>query len=424
MELERVFTDLGTLKKLQGGPLGMHQDGFCAWLLSRGFSRHTIRMHLSNVSHFNEHLGRQEIVVDQLLRSTDVADFFEEYPAWCRQRGSLEGHLRRVHHSVSRFVEYLYEEGQFDPVLVVEIHQPLLDAYLAWMAHYQHAAAGTLELRAQYLTPFLRWLGLQATPQGLATLAPDDIEAFFLAYASMAGRAARRSMQAALRTFFRFCLYQGYVHAPLDLAVPTLRTYKLATVPRGLTDAQAQQVLHGVNRKTFVGRRDYAILQLLFTYGVRGCQVRALRLEEIDWARNQILFEPAKGGKASLLPLTPEVGESLLDYVQNSRVPSPYPQVFLTTRAPYHPLPHSSTLAAIVDRSIRAAGIDIPHKGAHVFRHAFATRMLKDGHPLKAVADVLGHRYLGTTFIYTKVDFNSLQQVALEWPQEVSDETA
>jgi site-specific recombinase XerD len=287
------------------------------------------------------------------------------------------------------------------------------------MAHYQHAAAGTLEVRAQYLTTFLRWLGPEATPQGVSILNPDGVEAFFLAYAQKTGKAARRSMQAAMRTFFRFCLYQGYIHAPLDLAVPTLRTYKLATVPRGLTDSQAQQVLQGVNRNTFAGRRDYAILQLLFTYGIRGGQVRALRLDQIDWARNRILFEPAKGGKVSLLPLTTEVGESLIDYLQNSRAPSPCPQVFLTTRAPYHPLPRSNSLSIIVDRCIRAAGINIPHRGAHVFRHAFATRMLQDGHPLKAIADVMGHRYLSTTFIYTKVDFNSLRQVALDWPEEV-----
>lgn len=418
MELERVISCPGTLKKLRSGPLGMHLDGFCAWLMGLGFSRQTIRVHLSNASHLNEHLSRQRAVASQLLRSTDVAEFFETYPSWCRRRGPLRAHLLRVRHSVSRFVEYLGEMGLFDPLPEREIHQPLLAAYLAWMAHYQHAAAGTLELRAQYLTVFLRWLGPEATPQGLATLTPDGIEAFFLAYAQKVGGAARRSMQSALRTFFRFCLYQGYVHAPLDLAVPTLRTYKLASVPRGLTDAQAQEVLQGVNRKTLVGRRDYAILQLLFTYGVRGGQVRALLLEQIDWARNQILFEPAKGGKASLLPLTTEVGESLLDYLQNSRTPSPYHQVFLTTRAPYHPLPRSNSLSAIVDRCIRAAGIDIPHKGAHVFRHGFATRMVQDGHPLKAVADVLGHRHLGTTFIYTKVDFSSLQQVALDWPEE------
>ncbi len=83
-------------------------------------------------------------------------------------------------------------------------------------------------------------------------------------------------------------------------------------------------------------------------------------------------------------------------------------------------MPHSSSLSAIVDRHIRAAGIEIHSKGAHTFRHCFATRMLQKGHCLKAIADVLGHRHLGTTFIYTKVDFNALKQVALEWPEEVT----
>jgi site-specific recombinase XerD len=113
------------------------------------------------------------------------------------------------------------------------------------------------------------------------------------------------------------------------------------------------------------------------------------------------------------------VGESLLDYLQNSRPVSSYPEVFLTSRAPYHPLPHSNSLSAIIDRHIRTAGIELPSRGAHAFRHGFATRMLEQGHSLKAIADVLGHRYLGTTLLYTKVDFNHLKQVGLEWPGEV-----
>jgi site-specific recombinase XerD len=83
-------------------------------------------------------------------------------------------------------------------------------------------------------------------------------------------------------------------------------------------------------------------------------------------------------------------------------------------------LTHSSSLSAIVERHLRAAGIEFSSKGAHVFRHCFATRMLHQGHSLKAIADILGHRHLGTTFIYTKVNFNVLKQVALGWPQEVS----
>jgi site-specific recombinase XerD len=69
---------------------------------------------------------------------------------------------------------------------------------------------------------------------------------------------------------------------------------------------------------------------------------------------------------------------------------------------------------------LRAANINIASPGTHLFRHGFATRMLAQGHSLKAIADVLGHRHLGSTFVYTKVDFQHLKQVALPWPAEAS----
>jgi site-specific recombinase XerD len=322
-----------------------------------------------------------------------------------------------VGYSINRFLAYLRDSRLLDSLPQQKIYQPLLHGYLEWMRHYQHAADGTLQVRSQSLTQFLQWLGPEAAPDGLSRLTAQRIEAFFLRYAQSMGRSARRSMQSALRTFLRFCLHQGYIQRPLDYAIPPLRTYKLATVPRGLSDPQAQQVLRGINRNSHAGRRDYAILQLLYTYGVRGGQVRALRLEDIDWTQNQIFFKAVKNGKDSRLPLTTPVGESLLDYLRNARPPYSYPQVFLTCRAPYHPLPRSTALSAIVERHLRAAGIQLSSKGAHAFRHCFATRMLHQGHSLKAVADVLGHRHLSTTFIYTKVDFNALKQVALEWPQ-------
>jgi site-specific recombinase XerD len=325
-----------------------------------------------------------------------------------------------VGYSVNRFLAYLRDSGLLDSLPQPKIYQPLLDAYLKWMRHFQYASEGTLNLRSHSITQFLEWLGPEATPDGLSRLMAPRIEDFFLRYAQSMGRSARRSMQSALRTFLRFCLHQGHIERPLDHAVPTLRTYKLATVPHGLSDPQAKQVLRNIDRNSHAGRRDYAILQLLYTYGVRGGQVRALRLEDIDWVQNQILFKASKQGKDSRLPLTAPVGKSLLDYLQNSRPSYSDPHVFLTCRAPYHPLGHSTVLSAIVERHIQTAGIELPRKGAHAFRHGFATRMLQQGHSLKAIADVLGHRHLSTTFLYTKVDFNALKQVALEWPQEVS----
>jgi len=418
MALEQIFECQRTLRRLHSGPLGNLLEGFCNWLLEHGFSRWTIRKHLFNVSHLNEHLGGPGSGFRESLGSRDIAGFFKAYPLLCRRRGGLEGHVRRVRYSVNRFLDYLRDSGLFDPSSGQEIYQPLLDAYLKWMRDYQHASEGTVGVRCHSILRFLEWLGPEATPAGLSGLTSERIEDFFISYAQSMGRSARRSMQSALRTFLRFCLHQGYIEKSLEYVVPTLRTYKLATVPRGLTDTQAQQVLWCINRNSHVGRRDYAIVLLLYTYGVRGGQVRALRLEDINWEQNQILFKALKHGKDSRLPLLPEVGESILDYLQNSRPSCTYPHIFLTCRAPYHPLPNPNSLSAIVGRYIQTAGIEIPSKGAHAFRHCFATRMLYKGHSLKAIADVLGHRHLGTTFIYTKVDFNALRQVALEWPEE------
>ena len=420
MALEMVFVCSRTIGALRSGPLGKLLDGYCDWLLECGFKRATVRTHLANVSHLNAYLALQKGRGRRSLSAEDVSGFSKEYSSRVCSGEFSDYHVRRVRWSINRFIRYLRRQKLFEPLVKPTIYQPLLEAYLEWMRDYQHAAPGTLDIRSHSLGQFLQWLGPQATPEGLPELTPETVEQFFLSYARNMGLAARRSMQSALRTFFRFCLHQGYVQRPLDCAVPTLRTYKLATVPRGLADEQARKVLNGINRCSNAGQRDYAICQLLYTYGVRGGQVRALRLEDIDWAKDRVLFRALKHGKDSLLPLTAEVGQSLLDYLQNTRPSSTYQEVFLTTRAPYHPLPISSTLSEIVSRHICAADINCRSKGAHVFRHSFATRMLHKGHSLKEVADILGHRHLGTTFIYTKVDFSALKQVGLAWPREVT----
>jgi len=419
MALESVFVCSRTIGSLRSGPLGEILDGYCDWLLESGFKRATVRTHLANISHLDAYLTKQRERDMESLTAEDVSGFFKEYSSRDRSKELSEYHVRRIRWSINRFLQYLKRQKLYEPLTKPALYQPLLKAYLEWMRDYQHAAPGTLGIRSHHLSQFLQWLGPQAMPEGLQELTPEVVEQFVLSYSRNMGRAGRRSMQAALRTFFRFCLHQDYIARQLDSAVPTLRTYKLATVPRGLTDEQARRVLAGISRDSKVGQRDYAICQLLYTYGVRGGQIRALRLEDIDWANDRIFFKALKHGKDSLLPLTAEVGQSLLNYMQKARPPCTYREVFLTARAPYHPLPHSNTLAAIVDRHICAAGIDSHAKGAHVFRHGFATRMLQEGHSLKKIADVLGHRHLTTTFIYAKVDFNALKQVGLAWPREV-----
>jgi integrase/recombinase XerD len=421
MALEQFFKNAHTFSKLRNGPLGNLLEEFCQWLLTHGYSRRcSIQKLLGNLSHLNVFLAGSYKAQCKRITSADIDGFYKVYSSCCRHRGPLQKHLRYVGFSINRFIAYLQNTGRFDSCRSLPTYQCLRDAYAKWVCERQHSANGTLGLRTRYIEKFLEWLGPQATIKGLSKLTAARVEQFIIAYAQNSGPAARRSMQTTLRTFLRFALHNGWIREHLDLAVPTFRTYKLSTVPRGLSEAQASIVLASVDRGSPVGKRDYAILQMLYSYGVRGGQVRNLRLSDIQWQQDQIRFRACKHGKDSLLPLTAEVGASLLDYLQNARPHGPWPEVFLTCRSPYRPIPSSTTLSEIVRKHIRATGVEVSPQGSHAFRHCFATRMVAQGHSLKAVADVLGHRYLSTTFIYTKVDFAALRQVALDWPEEVN----
>jgi len=299
-------------------------------------------------------------------------------------------------------------------------YQSFLNEYLKWMKDICNLGEETLKSRHQYLIRFLEWLDTDLTLEKLLSLSPEKIQTFFLDYSKKNGYGSRRLMQTSLRTFFRFCLSRGYITQNLAEAIPTLRTYKLSTLPRGIEDKDAQRLLSGIDRSTNAGKRDYAIIQMLYTYGVRGGQVRMLCLDDINWEQNKIRFPASKYSKECILPLTDNVGESLLDYLQHSRPDVPYSEVFLKVHAPYCPIRVSTTLSAIVTRRMRVVGIKSPTLAAHALRHCFASRMLKQEHSLKFIADMLGHRCIKTTFIYTKVDFKILNQIPLEWPEDVS----
>lgn len=300
----------------------------------------------------------------------------------------------------------------------VPLYEPLLQSHLDWLRKTRNAVPSTVQSRSRYVGRFLRWLGPDATIAGLRELTAQRVEKYVLEQSQRNGSSGCAAMRTPLRMFLRFCYLKGYVQQRLDQAVPTARHYQLARAPRGLTDEQARRVLESVDRSTPIGRRDFAILQVLYTYGVRGGQVRKLRLTDVDWQGNSIFFRAMKMGADSRLPLTESVGESLLDYLQHGRPPSTRPDVFLSAYSPFPPIMTPSGFTNIADRHIRAAGIE-GQWGTHCFRHCFATRLLASGHSLKAIADMIGHRRLASTFIYTKVDFNALREVALEWPEEV-----
>jgi integrase/recombinase XerD len=299
-------------------------------------------------------------------------------------------------------------------------NRPALEAFSEWLAKTRGLCRGSITLRVDSACSFVDAVTSSAgtsCAEAFQRLGADGIEDFFVRYGTDHGMAGRRSMRSAMRLFLEFAVHQGWVGRELADAVPSLRSHRLSGVPRGLSDEQMSTLLGSGWAQGECVRRDRAIVVVLATYGVRRGQISALRLADIDWFERTIGFSAHKGGKPVQHVLTESVAESLADYLRNERPASESDSVFLRARPPHVRLGPSAISTMVATRMVRCG---LPPCGPHAFRHTFATRLLRAGQPVKAIADLLGHRSLDAVAIYAKVDHPRLFEVAVDWPEGVS----
>jgi integrase len=194
--------------------------------------------------------------------------------------------------------------------------------------------------------------------------------------------------------------------------------YRLAGLPRSITWDEVRRVLEVVDRRTPTGKRDYAILLLLVTYGLRAREVAALTLDDCDWRRERLRVPERKADHSTAYPLSPLVGAALLDYLQHGRPTTTARQVFFRVVAPVTPLGH----AAVSSRAahyLRKAGVVVPRPGSHTLRHTCVQRLVDADFSLKVIGDYVGHRSPASTEIYSKVAIEALRKVALGDGEEV-----
>jgi site-specific recombinase XerD len=158
---------------------------------------------------------------------------------------------------------------------------------------------------------------------------------------------------------------------------------------------------------------------LLARLGLRADDIVRLRISDIDWQMANIRLS-GKGRREALLPLTQEVGDAILAYLERGRPDVDTDRVFIRAIAPLRPTANSGLVSKIVARAIKRAGVITTFRGAHVLRHSAATQMLRQGITLQDISAVLRHRSVETTIIYAKVDVGLLQLIAQPWPEGTS----
>jgi integrase/recombinase XerD len=247
----------------------------------------------------------------------------------------------------------------------------------------------------------------------LARLSPTVLSGFIAEYAPpRVSWSTVRDACGVLRVFLRYLNREGVIAKDLSSLVEFPQSYRHAGVPRSISWEQVERVLAGVDRRSASGKRDYAMLLLLATYGLRAAEVASLKLDDIDWRYERLKIRERKAGNTTTYPLSAVVGAAIVDYLKNGRPATTCREVFMRSCAPLAPIGS----AAVVSRAahfIRKAGISVPRTGSHVLRHSCVQRLLNAHFSLKHIGDYVGHRSASSTQIYAKIAVEQLREVAL-----------
>ncbi|RKX38016.1 MAG: hypothetical protein DRP64_16460 [Verrucomicrobia bacterium] len=296
---------------------------------------------------------------------------------------------------------------------------PLIEQFCSDALRVRGVTQQTVRADICYLCRFFRHFGgPHSSSKLIQAVSSESIGNFLRDYAGTFSSSSLERMQVLLRSFLRFAYRSSLFDRDLSALVPTRKHRQMGTVPRSLPNECIARLRSGIDRSTAAGMRDAAIICLLAVYGVRGVQIRRLRLDDMDWRRDRIHFPAAKGGRPVEQHLIAEAGNLLFEYVRFGRPESEHPEVFLILREPFRPLPSAGYLSGVLRRRIQQLELVLPDgvsHGTHGFRHAFASRMVGEI-PFKDLIDQLGHRDPASTLIYSKVDLEGLRQAALPWP--------
>lgn len=291
--------------------------------------------------------------------------------------------------------------------------QIILNRYRQFLITERGLVAATVERYIDRLRPFLD-RRISAGGLDLGSLNPADVTAFVVNRCPRMNGSVARLTITALRSFLGFLHLDGVTEQSLAPAVPKIAHRRLAGLPRGLDPDQVRRLLAACDADTAIGCRDLAILTLLVRLGLRRGEVAGLKLDDIDWRAGTICLR-GKDDCHERLPLPPDVGHRLAEYLRHARPADALGRtVFIRHFAPHHAL-GPGRVSTIVGDAARRAGLGRIH--AHRLRHTAATELLRAGASLPEIGQLLRHRRAGTTAIYAKVDRDTLRLIARPWPE-------
>lgn len=392
---------VGTVRVV--GPLALYVGDFESFLTERGYSPWTRVAHLGVMSHLSRWLQAGGLGVEDLTGQRIGQYLDQRSAAGYRRFCSVE--------SVSPLLSMLKLLG----VLPAEESAPgsPIDVLLAGFYGYLMQERGLASSTAVAYSVRARRFVVECRADGdLQGLTSAEVTRAVLRESVSVSVGSVQYFVAALRSFLRYCHVVGLIETDLSAAALSMTGRRRSSLPKRISQADAQALLQSCDGRGAAGRRDYAILLMLLRLGLRAGEVAALRLEDLDWRAGQIVVH-GKGSRIDRLPMPVDVGEAIVGYLSRGRPQTSRREVFLRSPAPRIGLSRRGVTLVVRQACLRAGVAPV---GAHRLRHTLACQMIGSGVPLGEIGQVFRHNSEASTAVYARVDIDQLRAVARAWP--------
>jgi integrase/recombinase XerD len=399
---DQFFRDQATVARYHQSPFAAERRLYLSKVMEEGRSIETLRNIAWILTYVARHLPvhQSEITPTEIEAGAAAWAMTTHRSATCLHVGQREF----VFHATNwmRLLGRLREP---------EVKRPFAaetDAFLQFAVGERGLSPSTIRHYRVCVGEFLCWVERQN--KALLEVTLEDLSSYFRVLAQRGLKRTSIALHVAkLRNFLRFAESRHWCRSGLA-ALDAPRIYRLESLPRGPAWSDVQKLLASCAGDRPIEIRDHAMLLLIAVYGLRGGEVRYLRLEDIDWEREIIHIRRAKQRKSQSYPLVQEVGAAILRYLRRVRPRCQRREVFISAKQPYRAL-SAGGFGVMVQKRMRRLGITSVCYGPHALRHSCATHLLAEGVSLKEIADHLGHVSLAATQMYAKVDMLALREV-------------
>lgn len=411
--LEQYFIKPATIDRLRGSWIAAPIETYLAWLVDQGYSTKTIWRRVTIAFTFGEFAREHGAKVLGDLPTHVEAFVAERVRCHDARLGSTRPMAKEIRGPVEQLLSVVL--AGFEPSGRPHHAQPFAAAvpgFFDYLVGERGLRPASVLGYRHHLDRFEAYLG-RIGVVSLRELSPAILSAFVVERAASGlAKTTVRDGSGVLRVFLRYAHREGVVERDLSAAVEWPQIYRLSSIPRSISWDEVNRVLAGVDRRTSAGRRDYAILLLLVTYALRGREVAALTLDDIDWKRERLAVPERKAGHSTAFPLSAVVGQAVVDYLQHGRPTTTDRHVFVRAVAPHRPI-GAAAVSSRARHYLLKAGIVVPRPGSHTLRHSAVQRLVDANFDLKTIGDFVGHRSARSTETYAKVAVEALREVAM-----------